>query len=82
MTPKLLDPDYCLAQATELAAQAKSAPNSSLREMLLRVSHSYAHLATFAEVDQRNKATCKAGSGEQTYDHARSYALAVRPHPL
>jgi len=47
---KLLDPDYCLAQAKELAAQAKSAPNGSVREMLLRVSRSYADLATFAEV--------------------------------
>jgi len=74
---KLLDPDYCLAQAKELAARAESAPNGSDREMLLRVSRSYADLATFAEVDQRNKAACTGGSGEQTYEHARSYALAV-----
>jgi hypothetical protein len=59
--PKLIDPHYCLEQAKELAAQAESVPNGSVRGMLLRVSRSYAHLATFAEVDQRKKAAFTDG---------------------
>jgi hypothetical protein len=59
--PKLMDPHYCLAQANELATQAQCTPNGPIRGSLLRVSRSYARLATFAAIDPGKKAARVGG---------------------
>jgi hypothetical protein len=56
MTPKLMNPDYCLAQAKEVDAWVER-EKISRRESLLRVSRSYVHLAELAMTGQRKSTT-------------------------
>ena len=60
MIPKLMDPNYCLAQAKEVENLIESAPTCR-RENLLRVGRPYVHLAELAATVQ-GKSAASAGA--------------------
>jgi hypothetical protein len=62
---KLLDPDYCLAQAEALGAQTVRALYGG-RGDLSRISRSYTQLAKYAAAYQRKKAAREAAIKQRT----------------